>query len=58
VQVFLAALQAESAGNLLQAITSYEEALLEPQAPLVAFTNLAFLYWEVGTYYGVQTAFL
>lgn len=58
MQAFLAALQAETAGNLLQAIISYEEALLEPQTPLAAFTNLAFLYWDVGTDYGVQTAFL
>jgi hypothetical protein len=58
MQAFLAALQAETADNLLQAITSYEEALLEPQVPLAAFTNLAFLYWEVSYDFGVQTAFL
>lgn len=58
MQAYLAALQAETADNLLQAITSYEEALLEPRAPLAAFTNLAFLYWEVSYDFGVQTAFL
>jgi hypothetical protein len=58
MQAFLAALQAETAGNLLQAITLYEAVLSEPQAPLAAFTNLAFLYWEVSYDFGVQTAFL
>lgn len=58
MQAFLAALQAETAGNLLQAIASYEEVLPEPQAPLAAFTNLAFLYWQLSYDYGVQTAFL
>jgi hypothetical protein len=57
MQAFLAALKAETAGNLLQAIT-LQEALPELQAPLATFTNLAFLYWEVDTDYKVQTAFL
>jgi len=47
MRAFLAALPAETAGNLWLAITAYEDALQEPQAPLAAFTNLAFLYWEV-----------
>lgn len=58
MRAFLAALQAEAAGNLLQAITSYEEALQEPQAPMAAFINLAFLYWHLSQDYGAQTAFL
>lgn len=58
MQAFLAALQAEKDDNLLRAITLYEGALLETQAPLAAFTNLAFLYWEVSYDFGVQTAFL
>jgi hypothetical protein len=58
MQAFLAALQAEKDDHLLQAITWYEEALSAPQAPLAAFTNLAFLYWEVSYDFGVQTAFL
>jgi len=58
MQAFLAALQAETDDHLLRAITLYEEALSEPQAPLAAFTNLAFLYWEVSYDFGVQTAFL
>jgi hypothetical protein len=58
MQAFLAALQAEKDDNLLRAITSYEETLSEPQAPLPAFTNLAFLYWELSDDFGVQTAFL
>lgn len=58
MHAFFAALQAETADNLLRAITLYEEALSEPQAPLAAFTNLAFLYWEVSYDIGVQTTFL
>jgi hypothetical protein len=58
MQTFLAALQAEKDDHLLRAITLYEEVLPEPQAPLAAFTNLAFLYWEIGYDFGVQTAFL
>jgi hypothetical protein len=58
MQAFLAALQAEKDDHLLQAITLYEEALLAPQSPVAAFTNLAFLYWEISFDFGVQTAFL
>jgi hypothetical protein len=58
MQAFLTALQAEKDDNLLRAIALYEEALSEPPAPLAAFTNLAFLYWEVSYDFGVQTAFL
>lgn len=40
MQAFLAALQAETDDHLLRVITLYEEALLKPQAPLVAFFTL------------------
>lgn len=58
MNAFLTALQAETTGNLLLAITAYETALLAPQPLLAAFTNLAFLYWQLSDDYGVQTAFL
>jgi hypothetical protein len=58
MQAFLAALQAEKDDNLLRAIALYEEALPEPHAPLAAFTNLAFLYWQLSYDFGIQTGFL
>jgi tetratricopeptide (TPR) repeat protein len=52
------ALQAEAAGHIPQALTWYEQAILLPDAPLAAFTNLAFLYWLLSYDFGVQTAFV
>ena len=46
---FLTALAYDAAGEYEQAVVVYERAILQPQAPVEAFANLSFIYWESGT---------
>jgi hypothetical protein len=55
MQAFLAALQAETDNHLLRVITLYEEALLEPQAPLVAFFTLPVDSYQISKSHGAPT---
>jgi hypothetical protein len=43
---FLTALAHDVAGEYEQAATVYERVIMHPQAPVEAFANLSFIYWE------------
>lgn len=43
---YLAALAHDVAGQYEQAAAAYEQAIGQPQAPVEAFANLSFIYWE------------
>jgi len=45
---FSTALAHDVAGEYKQAVAVYERIILQPQAPVEAFANLSFIYWESG----------
>jgi hypothetical protein len=46
MEEFLTALAHDVAGAYELAVAAYERAILRPQAPVEAFANLSFIYWE------------
>ena len=46
MEEFLVALAHDVAGEYEQAVAAYERAIMQPQAPVAAFANLSFIYWE------------